>query len=497
MTVSLSDSVYLGQKVASMELDDALTITRVNLDVDSENYYTSGDDSGSILNVECPWATQSMADSILSAVSGYTYRPYTATDALLDPAVELGDAVTVGGIYSIIASLDIDYRNASIAEISAPALDEIDDEYPYITQERKETNKVLTQARSIISKTADEIILRVEGELEGVENTVTELSVTLDGVMVTDSSGTTYIKGSSIETETLYVSAANITGTLTAEQINLSGAISWGDLDSSTQAAINSTRTTADSAYNLANSASQTVSSWSYNGTTYINGTMLMTGTVTATTLRGGTVSLLASSGSTSGYITIGSADTASYAVELISYAAMRIYAQGGTLSLSGNGVNVDLGDGYIGCGRTLRPAGDNAWDVGTSSWRWGTVYAATATIQTSDRNYKSDINYDMAKYDAIFDALKPASFKFVDGTSGRTHTGFVSQDIESSLVPCGLTSLDFAAYIKSPKTDERGVAIEGEYIYGLRYEELMALAVAQIQSLKARVATLEARIIG
>src|SRR5699024_8633493 len=47
----------------------------------------------------------------------------------------------------------------------------------------------------------------------------TKVSVTLDGLTVTDGSGTTRIKGDRIETENLFIKAANITGSLTIGQL--------------------------------------------------------------------------------------------------------------------------------------------------------------------------------------------------------------------------------------------------------------------------------------
>ena len=97
--------------------------------------------------------------------------------------------------------------------------------------------------------------------------------------------------------------------------------------------------------------------------------------------------------------------------------------------------------------------------------------------------------------YNAFFDALRPASFRFVDGQSGRTHLGMVSQDIEEELEATGLTDMDFAGFIRSPRRDEKGNEIEGELDYMLRYEEFIPLCVDQIQKLKARVAVLEGRL--
>ena len=68
-----------------------------------------------------------------------------------------------------------------------------------------------------------------------------------------------------------------------------------------------------------------------------------------------------------------------------------------------------------------------------------------------------------------------------------------VSQDVEQALTDSGLTSMDFAGFIKSPKTDEYGQEYEDEYIYSLRYDEFVGLLIDQVQSLKKRIAKLEA----
>lgn len=264
VTESLSEKIFLGSNVGDLETGDVpANITRVNLSVDSDHYYTAGDDTGRTIEVTCPWGSQEMANSILASVSGKTYQPYTATDALLDPAAEIGDAVTLGGYYSVIADISTSFDRASAPTISAPGSDEIDDEYPYESRERRETNRQLAQTRSLISKTSEEILLQVENELEGLSSSFSvqldnitgrvngldgefaELSLTLDGLTVTDSTGKTVINGSMIQTSNLYVNAANISGTLQANQINLTGAITWGDLDSDVENRINDAYNTA------------------------------------------------------------------------------------------------------------------------------------------------------------------------------------------------------------------------------------------------------------
>lgn len=474
----MSDSVYVGNRSATLETSPAFEgISKIVIYVDDENVYEAGNDNGRTLELTCPYGTQAMANNLLNELGGYAYQPMQASDALMDPAAELGDAVTIGGVYTILASADTTFDQLMAADIGAPGQEEIESEYPYTSRQQTEQQRQLAQVRSEISKNASEISLRVDG----LENDYTQLSVTLDGVTVAGPGGTTLIKGSSIQTSTL---AAN---SISASAVNLTGAITFGDLSTSVQNDINDAYSMAEDAQTAVGDISDTVDDWSYRygGTTYIDGTKIMAGTVTASTLQGGSVELLNSSGGTAGIMYLRSASSASYAVGIDSYGAMSLEASG-TLHLSGDGVIIDLGDNYIGCGKTLRPAGDDAYDVGTSSWRWSTIYAATPTISTSDRSEKTDINYDISAYDAIFDALKPASFRYVNGTSGRTHTGFISQDIEDALESCGLTSTQFATFIKSPQDD-------GGYRYGLRYEELIALCVKQIQALKRRVTELEA----
>ena len=90
---------------------------------------------------------------------------------------------------------------------------------------------------------------------------------------------------------------------------------------------------------------------------------------------------------------------------------------------------------------------------------------------------------------------LKPVSFKYNDGSSGRTHYGLIAQDVEELLATLGI---DFGGFIKSPIykkrqetfTDENGEShtrevetseIEG-YTYFLRYEEFIAPMIQFIQ---------------
>ena len=215
----MSDKVFLGNLVGDFEKSEPLRkISRVNIVVDSETMVTAGDDSGRTIEVTNPWATQAMANELLARLRDVDYKPYSATNALIDPAAEIGDGVTVAGIYAPLDVLNTTFDAACVAQIGAPEGDEIDDEYPYTAKNDRDITRKIAYTRSLITKTANDITLRVES----LDKAYSEVKVTLDGVTVTDQSGTTKIKGSSIETKTLYVDAANISGTLTAVTVDSS-----------------------------------------------------------------------------------------------------------------------------------------------------------------------------------------------------------------------------------------------------------------------------------
>ena len=209
----MSDRIDLVSSVSDLDIGEpSLPVSKVILNVDSDTYYQSGDDTGATVEADCPWATQAMADNVLEKMHGFVYKPYYATDAILDPAAEFGDALTVCGHYGVLAQMGRKLDRQAVATVGAPGIDEIEDEYPYKSKNRKETDRILAKAYSRISKTAEEISF----EIAGLNDQYTELNFTLDGLTVKSGDGTTKIKGSSIETDTLYVKSANITGDLVA-----------------------------------------------------------------------------------------------------------------------------------------------------------------------------------------------------------------------------------------------------------------------------------------
>lgn len=341
------DKTYLGRRLAEFSPGIASQpITKVELlDDNGDVVGVSGSDTGRTLTALQPDGTNAMAAAILAKVSGYKHIGYEGSEALLDPAVELGDAVTVDGLYVPLIAMDMTFDPMLAPNISAPDADEIDDEYPYKSPTQRQIERNMAKTRSLITKTSEEIMLKVEG----IDGKYTEVKTTLDGLTVTDQSGTTKIKGSSIETESI---AAN---SISADKLNLTGAITFGDLDADAQNSINTANsnaitaiTAAGNAQTAANGAVQKVSAWEYPGSTYIDGSKIMTGTVMATNLLGGTVGLLASDESIVGALNLAYTTTGIGLGILTSHGGIQIQSAGNLFMSAGTGGAITIQNGLV-----------------------------------------------------------------------------------------------------------------------------------------------------
>lgn len=507
----MSDSVYVGARSATLETSPAFdAISKIVIYVDDENVFEAGNDNGRTLELTCPYGTQAMANNLLDELGGYAYQPMQASDALMDPAAELGDAVTIGGVYTILASADTTFDELMAADIGAPGQEEIESEYPYTSRQQTEQQRQLAKARSEIAKNASSISLLVEGlnkadqsisklevSLGSISLSVTngstssQIALTVDGVQVSSqnitmnglvtytglSSGTTTINGACIKT-----------GTIDADRLNLTGAISFSDLSASVQNDINDAYTMAEDAQTSVGEISSTVDNWSYryNGRTYIDGTQIMAGTVTASTLRGGTVELLDNRGSTAGEISLSSASSASYAVDIDSYGAMRLQCNG-NLYLTNGGASMTLSAAedvaYFNC--TVVPNGNDRYLLGTSPNRWADVYCQTGAFNGSDENIKNSIEELPEKYITFIDNVIPRRFKYDDGTSNRYHAGFTAQNVKAAMDAAGISDLEFAGWAKD-------VDAAGNDTYLLRYTEFLAPMLLKIRQQEERIANLE-----
>lgn len=130
--------------------------------------------------------------------------------------------------------------------------------------------------------------------------------------------------------------------------------------------------------------------------------------------------------------------------------------------------------------------------NLGLPNSLWDLLYVKNGAVQSSDRNVKKDIMSMGDIQEDLFDSLKPVTFKFNDTKSHRTHYGFISQDVEDSLMELGLTGEDFAGFCKDTIKNDDGEAVEK---YSLRYTEFIALNTYMIQKLKQEILELKKEI--
>ena len=463
------DKTYLGRSIEDFSPGiESKPITKVELlDENGDIVGVAGTDSGKTLTAQNPDGTNEMAQAILAKVSGYTHIGYEGQNAMLDPAAEIGDAVTVSGHYVPIVSTDSTFDSLLAVNISAPDADELDDEYPYKSKTQRQIERNMAVTRSLITKSAEEINL----EIQGVDGRVSALQLTLDGVTITGSDGVTRIKGGMIQANSvtaaqidatnLKVAAANITGTLKASQIQASS-IYVGDLaDGSSYA----TKT-----YVL-NNAGLSASEVDDAIATYIDGT-----SITAESLRGRTVDLLASATQSIGSIELVYTSTG-YGMSInTNYGGVQIISGGNVFIKSAHGTRLQLDE--------------DAAKIGPTVWASdGTV------IYSSDKNVKNSIDYDLSRYRQFLLDLKPCRFKYNEGQSGRYHIGMIAQDVEQSLYDNGIDSTEFSGWCKAPVRDEEHNIVG--YTYGLRYDAIIPLNTMMIQELVKRLDALETKLEG
>ena len=119
--------------------------------------------------------------------------------------------------------------------------------------------------------------------------------------------------------------------------------------------------------------------------------------------------------------------------------------------------------------------------------------YSSEEFVRGSDRRIKNSITYDMDKYGEFFMNLRPTAFRLNKGNSGRYHLGFIAQDVEQALLSAGMTTGDFAGFVRSAGLND----VHGEYedqCY-LRYDNFIALNTFMVQKLCRRIEELESKI--
>ena len=132
----------------------------------------------------------------------------------------------------------------------------------------------------------------------------------------------------------------------------------------------------------------------------------------------------------------------------------------------------------------------DNSMIVGMSDTTLrlvgSSILANGSTVATtSDARKKKDITPLTARYLNLIKAIAPVSFSYTSdiASSGRTHTGFIAQQVLSAMENLGIDTQEFAAFIDVNRRGEE---------YALRYEEFIPLLLMYIKHLDQRLTSIE-----
>lgn len=208
----MSDITYVGKNIIDFKCAPRFDeYSKVVITVSDDVEYSAGTDTGRTLTMVCPWGSQEMADDLLERIRGFRYQPYSATDAELDPAAELGDGVTVNNIYGGIYTQKNTFGRRFTASISAPYDEEIDHEYPYISQSERKVTRQLYQMAAELKVQAGLISAEVAERKSDVESLSGLLSVQSDMIsaMVSRTGGDAASFGWALDTTSWTIKANN------------------------------------------------------------------------------------------------------------------------------------------------------------------------------------------------------------------------------------------------------------------------------------------------
>lgn len=176
VTGSLSESVFIGRSAKGYTSTPELPkYTKVRINVDDDSFYEAGT-GDNVLELDCPWGSQQMANDILDSIGEFVYRPYDTEWAKLDPAAELGDGVTINGVFSGIYVNETNFSTLMAARISAPQENAVDHEYPYKSPTDRKTNRQFAETRASLRVNAASI----QAEVTARETSEAEMRAALE-----------------------------------------------------------------------------------------------------------------------------------------------------------------------------------------------------------------------------------------------------------------------------------------------------------------------------
>ena len=184
-----------------------------------------------------------------------------------------------------------------------------------------------------------------------------------------------------------------------------------------------------------------------------------------------------------------------------------------GTLYLNNQGGGVNIGNATYGVcvnsSNSIYPRTTKKTSCGHSSYLWTTVYAQTATINTSDIREKQQIQDIPEEILDLWGEIEFKQYKLNDSVNekgsenARWHTGVIAQQIKEVFEKHGLDPTKYGFFchdewdIHEDPEDENSPIIGHHDAYSIRYEELYTIEAAyqrrKLDRLEAIIKNLQA----
>lgn len=171
--------ITVGYNVASVgaKAGDTITVTRMGEVATTDNpspemqVVIEMTRSGKTMEANCPLCKpsnrQQIADNLLQSLSGYGYQPFHATGAEVNPLAELGDGLTVNGIYAGMYQQDLTFDQLMVSDIGAPYEEEMESEFSYEDSHERTYRRKFADIAAEFEIHSDEIAARVTREGTG------------------------------------------------------------------------------------------------------------------------------------------------------------------------------------------------------------------------------------------------------------------------------------------------------------------------------------------
>ncbi len=186
-----SDTLAIGTNAADLNVSKQRPYyTRLVLNVldegGNDGNIIAGSSDTNVMEAYCPLATQVICNTVYNAIKTWHYKPFESNGVWSDPALEIGDKVTINSTTLTCYTREIIFNKGISMNLSAPFDEDMDHEYTFEAPAARRYRNQVAGIQSSITANAQGITLTVQKieELSGrnlVLNTATAMATTTTG----------------------------------------------------------------------------------------------------------------------------------------------------------------------------------------------------------------------------------------------------------------------------------------------------------------------------